>query len=252
MITYLKDPSKDMHRDMAAQCFKLSKDEVSKMARYSAKNMFVFPQFYGDYYINCARSMWDFMDHQKLTVEGNEKLTLRKHLKRNGISSLGECDVKEGTEPGTFEHHIKQVEKHFWNTRFLVYRDWKKKWYNDYLAQGYFYTKTGFRIEGNFGRNDVINYPVQGSAFHCLLWSLIQIQKELVKRGMKALIIGQIHDSIVADVPDSEVEEYLAIVKNVMIKRIQKAWKWIIVPLEVEVEMSPIGGTWFDKKKVAI
>ena len=33
-----------------------------------------------------------------------------------------------------------------------------------------------------------------------------------------------------------------------MTEKIRKAWQWITVPLEIEVDVTPIGKSWFDKK----
>jgi DNA polymerase I-like protein with 3'-5' exonuclease and polymerase domains len=100
-------------------------------------------------------------------------------------------------------------------------------------------------------KNQIINYPIQGSAFHCLLWSLIQIvQKELKKRKMKTIVVGQIHDSIIADVVEEELEEYLAMSNEVMTRRIIKDWPWIITPLEIEAEATPINGRWNEREEV--
>ena len=152
---------------------------------------------------------------------------------------------------GTFEHHMKAVESDFWNNRFGEYGEWKKDWYNKYQKKGYFDTLTGFRIRGIMGKNDVINYPVQGAAFHCLLWSLTELQlRQLKKHKMQTKIVGQIHDSIVADVPIEEVADYIALARDVMCERVRKWAPWLIVPLDIEAEVTPEGGTWADKKEV--
>ena len=224
---------------------------VSKQMRYCGKNMFVFPSFYGSFYKQCAPNLWKAIKEHKLKLNGG--IPLKKHLKKEGYSELGDCDFDNDDEqPGTFVDHIKQVEKSFWKDRFQVYADWKRKWFSDYEATGSISTLTGFQISGNYKRNDIINYPIQGSAFHCLLWSLIELNKQLKKRKMKSKIVGQIHDSIVADVHKKEVDEYLQLAKEIMTKRIRKAWKWIIVPLDVEAEVTPLGGNWFDKKEVPL
>lgn len=246
MMKYLKDKTKDMHRDMASQCYRLDQKLVTKAIRHAGKNKFVFPQFYGDYYINCAQSMWEAADTPECKLADGR--TLKQHLIDSGIPRLGKCDPESRPVKGTFEHHIKEVENDFWQNRFAVYGKWKQSWYSEYVKQGGFHTLTGFAISGVMRKNDVINYPVQGSAFHCLLWSLVRLQAEIRKRGMKALIVGQIHDSIVADVPDSEIEDFVALAHDIMTKQLPRAWKWIVVPLEVEVEVTPLGGSWFDKK----
>lgn len=248
LIEYIKDPTKDMHRDMAAQCFMLKPKQVSKHARYSGKNMFVFPQFYGDFYAQNAFAMWNYIEEAKICVEGTEK-SLYKHLKKQGIKKLGKCDPESQPVKGTFEHHIQQVERDFWGRRFKVYAKWKDRWWREYQKKGWAESFTGFRFSGVYRRNEIINYPIQGAAFHCLLWSLIELQKELRRRKMKTVIVGQIHDSIIADVHKDELEDYLALAKEISTKQIRKVWKWIIVPLEVEAEVSPLGGSWHDKKE---
>ena len=118
-ISYITTPGKDMHRDMAAQLYCLDPKDVSKDARYGAKNKFVFPQFYGDFYIACTRALWDWIGRGKL--KGPDGKSLRKHLKKHGILRCGECDPELSPMDDTFENHVQQVEDDFWNNRFMVY-----------------------------------------------------------------------------------------------------------------------------------
>jgi DNA polymerase-1 len=253
MIKYIEDPTKDMHRDMAAECYMLEQGQVTKEARFYAKNQFVFPEFYGSYYVQCAPNLWNAIDRAGLKVQmpnGEPGRSLKAHLEDQGIDGLGDCDPRQKPRKGTFEHHIQQVEQDFWGRRFRVYAKWKQDWHRQYLKQGWFDLLTGFRIAGVYGRNDVINYPVQGVAFHCLLWSLVRLVKWLKKNRMKTVIVGQIHDSIVADVHPDELDDFLAMAKRVMTGDIRKHWGWIIVPLEIEAESSETN--WFDKRKVEL
>ena len=261
MLEYLCNPKKDLHRDMAKQCYLLPKNELTKSTdkddakrikniRYCGKNMFVFPQFYGDYYIDCSRALWEAIGVMKLHTKDGR--SLYKFLKTNGIKKLGICDPKQKPRKGTFEKHIQDVEHDFWNNRFKIYNQWRKEWYWSYQKRGWFNTLTGFHFEGYFKRNEVINYPVQGVAFHCLLWSLIRIQKLLKKYSMRTLIVGQIHDSIISDVYRKELQNYLEICRQVMVVDIKKHWKWIITPIDIEAEVSPLGGNWHEKEKVKI
>ena len=261
MLEYIRDPSKDMHRDMASQLYKLPTDTPKEWwkkkgpggghdVRHAAKNMYVFPQFYGDYYVNCAASMWEAIERQGMTT--HDRLSLYDHLAMQGIDGRGECDPKERPMAGTFEDHVRAVERDFWGRRFGVYGGWKKTWYEAYLRTGGFRTLTGFYISGILGRNDVINYPVQGSAFHCLLWSLIQLQRWLAKYDMRTKIVGQIHDSMVLDVHVAELDDVLYTAKTIMTKSLPKAWRWLIVPLDVEAEVAPAGRSWYEKQPVSI
>lgn len=246
-ISYITTPGKDMHRDMAAQIFKLDPSDVSKDARQGAKNRFVFPQFYGDFYVPCARYLWDWI--KKNQLKGPDGRSLFKHLKRHGIRELGDCDPEQSPRAGTFEKHIQEVENDFWNNRFMAYGQWRKDFWNSYLKNGYFDMLTGFRVHGSFTRNAVVNYPVQGSAFHCLLWSLIRVNKLMKKHRMKSRIIGQIHDSLIGDIRVEELRDYLEIVERATTMEIRQRYPWIVVPLAVEYEIAPLNGNWFQKRE---
>lgn len=244
----------DMHKDMAMQLYMLEKEwedldpKMAKDIRYGAKNRFVFPQFYGDFYVACAKNLWDWVRQGKL--KGPDGKSLYKHLKRKGITGLGACDPEQPPREGTFEAHLQDVEDDFWNRRFQAYGQWRKDWYRAYLDKGYFDLLTGFRVYGSFKRNSVVNYPVQGSAFHCLLWALIRVNRLLVKYRMKSKVVGQIHDSLIGDVRIDELKQYLEIVEQVTTVDLRKAYRWLIVPLEVEYEIAPVRGNWFQKQEV--
>ncbi|HDN17638.1 MAG TPA: hypothetical protein ENF41_01135 [Candidatus Bathyarchaeota archaeon] len=237
MITYIEDPTTDLHRDMCQQIYILADDEWTKETRFYAKNGFVFPEFYGDYYRNCAYAMWEAISEFKLkTAKG---VPLKKHLRNKGIRNYQQ-----------FEDHMQDVEEHFWGERFPVYAEWKEKWREEYQKKGYIDLLTGFRCSGVMGKNDVINYPVQGAAFHCLLWSFIQLDKEL--RNWNTNLIGQIHDSIVFDCDPDEFDNLVRLVHDVMCCRIREHWDWIIVPLEIEVDATGVDKPWSEKKGVDI
>lgn len=247
MLRYIKDPTKDMHRDMAMECYMIRKPKwVSEEVRYCSKNKFVFPAFYGSYYKQMAPDLWNAIDSMSLEVNGT---SLKEHLARKGIKRLGKCDPDDDSVPGTFEHHIQEVQDRFWNERFSVYNQWRRDWYDEYLKTGQIPLLTGFVIEGYYKRNDVINYPVQGSAFHCLLWCIIEIMKEIKKLKMKTVLDCQIHDMLRADVPEDELQDYLDLSDEIMVHRLRKAWPWIIVPLSTDAEVTELGGSWATRQK---
>ena len=254
MMEYIEDPSKDMHRDMAAECFLLDPREVTKMARYCGKNMFVFPQFYGAYWRTCAANLWEAIEDHSLATKGGTPM--KEHLEREGITHLVSKTKNKSTRAPTdkksFEHHIFKVDQDFWGRRFKIYSKWKEDHYNRYLKRGWFEMLTGFRCRGLMQYNDVINYGTQGVAFHMLLWSLIELMKEIKKRELKTLIIGQIHDSIIFDLVPEERSIVLPLAREIMCERIRDHWSWINVGLAIEAELSPVNGNWFQKREVEI
>jgi DNA polymerase-1 len=255
MIKYIVDPKTDMHRDMAMQCYKLKEKEVTKNIRYNAKNKFVFPEFYGSYFVDCSKALWEAISIMNL--ETSDGTPLKDHLKKQGIKSLGEkgSNYETGrieTKKGTFMDHIREVEKDFWDNRFRVYKQWKKNWWGEYLELGEFTFLSGFVGRGVYDRKQVCNYPIQGFAFHCLLWSLIQLQNWMNKKKLKSKIIAEIHDSMVLYFHKDEVDHILEKAVQIMTKDIREHWECICVPLTVEAEVAPLGGSWADKVVVEI
>lgn len=166
MSKYLHDPKTDMHKDVAQQLFLCGADQVSKMMRFSAKSFFVFAQFYGDWYIHCAKGLWDSIDTLKLTLA--DGTPLKKHLRGKGIREPGDLDPQQRPKDGTFEKVVKDAESDLWGNRFKIYAQWKKDWWAAYQERGYFDSLTGFRFWGNSGKtgfiskNDSANWPIQG------------------------------------------------------------------------------------------
>jgi len=245
MIEYASDSTLDIHRDMAAECYMLETDDVLKDVRFFAKNQFVFPTLYGSYYVNTSRNLWNAVESGDLkTVDGR---SLYEHLKSNGITKLGRCDSRQEPVKGTFEHHVRKVEKRFGN-RFPDWTKRKGQWQARYNKRGWFKMMTGFVCSGVMSRNNLMNYPIQGPAFHLLLRSLIHAVKEL--KGWKSKVIGQIHDSMIADVHEDELEDFLVLVKEIMTERVRKEWKWVVAPLSIEAEVSDTN--WFEKKEIEL
>jgi DNA polymerase I len=224
LIEYIKNPKLDMHRDLAMQILK--RDTVTDNMRYVTKNSFTFATFYGSYYAQIAPILW--REFKKFKVE----LPFRKYSQ--------------------FEKHLQTIEHDFWHNRFKVYNQWREDWWDKYLQRGWARTLTGFVLQGLQNKNDIINYPIQGSSFHCLLWFVIQMNRWLKKNRMKSVLIMEIHDSAVADVVESEREDYFAKAKELITVDLPKAWSWICVPFTPEMEMTDPGESWYDKKKVKL
>lgn len=238
----------DMHRDMAAECYMLEAHEVMKNVRQNAKGGFVFAEFYGDWYKQVTRNLWDGIDRHGLQHPSG--YSLHDHLIDCGITGRGECDPRKEPAKDTFENHIKNVEKRFWNERFRVYHKRRQQWVEEYLQQGYIDIVTGFRCHGPMTKNQVMNYHIQGPAFHCLLWSLIRLVAEVRRRRMGVKVMGQIHDSIISDVPLREVDDYLALVYDITTCQLREEWAWITLPFEIEAEMATTN--WYEKEEVEV
>lgn len=238
----------DMHRDMAIELFKLNEynpnDHSHKVLRQAAKNGFVFPQFYGDYYINCATNLastWGQLPKQGKWKKGQgiafEDKHLADHMISNGFKNLDD-----------YIDYVQSVENSFWNDRYRTYTKWKDATWSEYQQTGKVYTKTGFTYQGVMKRNDVLNYPIQGSAFHVLLWCLIEGVKAQIRERWDTRIIGQIHDAIILDVHPKELKQVVKVMQCIMCHDVRKYWDWITVPLEVDAEICDVDASWAEKK----
>lgn len=242
MIKYVKS-GKDVHGEMAAQCYCTPVDDVSKEMRSVGKNGFVFPRLYGSYYISIAQAMWLAIAENNLkTKSGVPVMTM---LRRAGITELGELDPRADTEEGTFVHHLRLVEKEFLGM-FPVFAKKSEEWYQRYREVGGFPLMTGFWVGGLMSKNNCLNSDIQGSAFHCLLWGFIRCMKQLYKRQLDALLVAEVHDCMVYDCPVDEVQEVIDMTIDVMTVQLPQAWDWICVPLAMEPEMAETN--WWAKK----
>lgn len=238
LIKYLVEDY-DMHSDVACQLFKLEKSEIEKKIRYYGKNGFVFPSFYGSYWGQIAPILWDVVNKENLIC-------------KDGVPLKDKVYARIGKTKEIFSDHVKMIEDNFWNVRFKVYNEWKKMMWETYQRTGEFHSLTGFPFRGLYSRNQVTNFPVQSTAFHCLLWCFIQITKELIKNKWKSKIVGQIHDSIIFDVYPTEFDKLLEFVKQVFTVNLPNEWKFINVPIVIEAEATGIDESWFKKKGVKI
>lgn len=246
MVHYASDPKADVHADQAMELFFLDKEQVDKRTtRDWAKNRWVFPILYGSYYISCATHIWEAIEKgHKLP---NSETTVKEHLARHGITELGLCDPRTDPCPGTFEYHVKECQEEF-KSRFPEWAIASEKWWNDYLKRGWFRMMTGFVCKGVYSRNFLMNADIQGPAFHCLLWCLIELIKWLEKYKFKSLVVGQIHDCMLPDMVESEMQDVLNKCYELMTVGVRKHWDWIITPLKVEVDVTPKDGSWDQKE----
>ena len=119
----------------------------------------------------------------------------------------------------------------------------------EYQKKGYIEMPFGFRRGGLLTVNKLFNTGIQGTAFHILLWSYIRLNY-LCKTKWITDLIGQIHDEIVADVENSELQEVLNAAEDIMCHKVIEANPWIIVPLVIEAEVTGVDTGWYYKKEM--
>lgn len=85
---------------------------------------------------------------------------------------------------------------------------------------------------------NAINAPIQGTAADLIKIAMIQVDREMTKRQLKSKMLLQIHDELVFEVPQEEIEVMKELVTNIMNNAITME-----VPLATDVNY---GSSWFD------
>jgi DNA polymerase-1 len=92
-------------------------------------------------------------------------------------------------------------------------------------------------VRGGAERN-AVNAPIQGSAADIIKIAMINIYKKLSSENWKSKMLLQVHDELVFDVHQSELEKIQPMIKYEM----ENAFT-LAVPLEVEMGM---GRNWLE------
>ncbi len=77
---------------------------------------------------------------------------------------------------------------------------------------------------------NAVNAPIQGSAADIIKIAMINIHKKLQSENWQSKMLLQVHDELVFDVHNSELEKIKPMIKHEM----ENAFK-LVVPLEVEM-----------------
>jgi len=89
---------------------------------------------------------------------------------------------------------------------------------------------------------EAINAPIQGTAADIIKIAMLQLPKELQKTSLKAQMLLQVHDELMFEVREDELEETTKLVRHVMENAYQLA-----IPLSTEAKA---GKSWGDMVKI--
>jgi len=138
-----------------------------------------------------------------------------------GISAFG-LARQIGTEPGVAK---KYIDAYF--ERYPGIRDYMTETKNSARELGYVTTIFGRRVhipgikDSNparraFSERAAINAPIQGSAADVIKRAMVRINPALEEAGLKAKMLLQVHDELLFEVPEAELEETTEVVRRVM------------------------------------
>ena len=95
-------------------------------------------------------------------------------------------------------------------------------------------------MQRSFGERVAMNSPIQGTAAVIIKIAMIRVNDRLCKEGLKSRLLLQIHDELLIETHESEVEE----VKKILSEEMHGAAA-LNVPLEIDMN---VGNTWYDVK----
>ncbi|WP_088103791.1 DNA polymerase I [Halalkalibacter urbisdiaboli] len=92
----------------------------------------------------------------------------------------------------------------------------------------------------SFAERTAMNTPIQGSAADIIKKAMIEMARRLESENLESRLLLQVHDELIFEVPEHELEKMLVLVPEVMEQAVT-----LQVPLKVDVSA---GDTWYDAK----
>ena len=91
-----------------------------------------------------------------------------------------------------------------------------------------------------FGERTAMNAPIQGTAADIIKKAMIDVHEAMKKQGVKSRLLLQVHDELIFEVPQEELETMIQLVTKTMEEVVE-----LQVPLKADYSYGP---TWYDAK----
>lgn len=204
MISAFKN-GHDIHAATAAKVFNVPLDEVTRDQRSSAKAV-NFGIIYGQSAFGLA---------QNLNISRTEAKQIIDSYFEQYPTIKGYMDgaVAKARENGYVETIMKRRR---------------------YLAD----INSANAIVRGFAERNAVNAPIQGSAADVIKLAMIRVAGAMKAADLKSKMLLQVHDELVFDVHESEIE-----IMKTLVKREMESAVDLGVPMEVEIEL---GDNWLD------
>ena len=206
LIQAFKD-GKDIHTKTASDIFHVPMEEVTKDMRRTAKAV-NFGILYGISSFGLSEDL------------GVDIVTAKKFIDNYLI-----------TYPGISEY-MEEEKKKAYELGYVTTLMNRRRVIEELKNKNYMIRSSGERM--------ALNTPIQGTAADILKKAMVEIYDEFNKRGLKSKMLIQVHDELVFNVLDDELEEVSSIVRDIMEHTIE-----LSVPLKVDIEY---GNNWYEAK----
>lgn len=195
----------DIHTRTAAEIFKVPLEAVTDELRYRAKAV-NFGIIYGISDFGLARDTGVSRKEARIYIDNY----LDSYP---GVRRYMEDIVQFGQEYGYVETILKR-------RRYLPDLNAKNK------------------ILQSFARRMALNTPIQGTSADIIKLAMIEVDRQIKSRGLKSRLLLQVHDDLILEVPEKEIEEVAILLTRCM----ENAYQ-LKVPLIVSLKK---GSNWYD------
>ena len=197
----------DIHTQTAMDIFGVSKDEVTSLMRRQAKAV-NFGILYGI-------SSFGLSEDLSISVKEAKEFIDKYFETYSGIKVYMDSLIKEAYEKGyvTTIMNRKRTIEELNNTNYMIRQQ---------------------------GERMALNTPIQGSSADILKKAMIDIYKEFKEKNIKSKMLLQVHDELIFNVLNEELD----IVKEIVDRCMDNAYK-LDVPLKVDIN---IGDNWQEAK----
>ncbi len=182
MVQAFKD-NKDIHTATAAKVYNVAESEVTSTMRRAAKAV-NFGIIYGQSAFGLAENIGVSRTEAKSIIDNYfaQYPAIKQYMDRS---------INFAKEHGYVETVMG-----------------RKRWLKDIYS-------ANFTVRGYAERN-AINMPIQGTAADMIKLAMITIHRELKKQKMATKMLLQVHDELVFDVPNEELEAVKPLIKHCM------------------------------------
>ena len=197
----------DVHRQTASVVFGVPIDDVTALMRGQAKTV-NFATLYGQGPFSLARQLG-------ITREEAKEFIATYFERFNGVRDFLDAQVEMAREKGYVEtlmgrrRYVPELRSGSWNIR-------------------------------QFGERVAQNTPIQGTAADLMKKAMIDVQSALDEAGTGAEMLLQVHDELLLEVPEAEVDAVRELVVSCMEGAVE-----LKVPLVADWG---VGGNWYECK----
>ncbi|MCM1169631.1 MAG: DNA polymerase I [Bacteroides sp.] len=196
---------KDVHTATAANVFGVSPEEVTPQMRRQAKTV--------NFGIVYGISAFGLADRLQIPRKEAAALIEKYYANYPKLRTYMDSVLEEARQKGYVETILH-----------------RRRYLNDINSAN--------SVVRSYAERNAINAPVQGSSADMIKLAMIAVQRRMEEKGLAARMILQVHDELVFDVPQAEVDTLTALVVEEMKNALPMR-----VPVEVEVNSA---SNWLD------